>query len=35
LSVVSKYQAHLPNPFHMEEEDEFVEGDTLVDWRRY
>ena len=27
LTIISKSQAHLPNPYHMEEEDEFIEED--------
>jgi hypothetical protein len=32
LTIVSKSQAHLPNSYYMEEEDEFIEEDCSVDW---
>jgi hypothetical protein len=32
LTIVSKSQAHLPNPSHVEEEDEYIEEDFSVDW---
>jgi hypothetical protein len=32
LTVISKPQIHLLNPSHVEEEDEFVEGNSSVDW---
>jgi hypothetical protein len=32
LTVVSKSQAHLPNPSHVEEVDKYIEEDFSVDW---
>jgi hypothetical protein len=32
FTIVSKSQAHLPNPSHVEEEDKFMEEDIFVDW---
>jgi hypothetical protein len=32
LTIVSKSQAHLPNPSHVEEEDKFIEENFFVDW---
>ena len=32
LTIVSKSQAHLPNSYYVEKEDEFIEEDFSVDW---
>jgi hypothetical protein len=32
LTIVSKSQAHLPNPSHVEEEEKFIEEIFFVDW---
>lgn len=32
MTIVSKSQAHLPNPSYVEENDQFIEEDFFVDW---
>ena len=32
MAIVSKSQAHLPNSYYLEKEDEFIKKDFSIDW---